>query len=54
MQNVLYRLSETPGAIRWSGRQLGHDTIEVLQECGISQSQIEELMSEKIISGSDK
>ena len=54
MQNVLYRMSETPGSIRWSGRQLGHDTIEVLQECGISQSTIEELMSEKIISGSEK
>ena len=30
MQNVLFRLSETPGAIRWAGRPHGADTDEVL------------------------
>lgn len=32
MQNVLYRLSDTPGSIRWTGRKLGADTREVLQD----------------------
>lgn len=30
MQNLLYRLSETPGSIEWTGRPLGADTREVL------------------------
>jgi crotonobetainyl-CoA:carnitine CoA-transferase CaiB-like acyl-CoA transferase len=32
MQNVIARLSKTPGRIRWSGRPLGADTDEVLGE----------------------
>jgi len=39
MQNVLFRLSETPGGIRWSGRPHGHDTDEVLDEIGITAEQ---------------
>ncbi|KQO10262.1 acyl-CoA transferase [Agreia sp. Leaf244] len=39
MQNVLFRLSETPGAIRFSGRPHGHDTDEVLDEIGITAQQ---------------
>ncbi|MFI7702478.1 CaiB/BaiF CoA transferase family protein [Nonomuraea sp. NPDC049480] len=30
LQNVLFRLSDTPGEIRWPGRPLGRDTDEVL------------------------
>lgn len=30
MHNVLFRLSETPGGIRWTGRELGADTEEIL------------------------
>lgn len=30
MQNVMFRLSETPGAIRWAGRPKGADNAEVL------------------------
>ena len=36
MQNVLFRLSETPGDIRWTGRSHGQDTSEVLDEIGIT------------------
>ncbi|MDN4640860.1 CoA transferase [Agreia sp. PsM10] len=39
MQNVLFRLSETPGSIRFSGRPHGHDTDEVLDEIGITAEQ---------------
>lgn len=43
MQNVLFRLSETPGGIRWAGRPHGADTEEVLTELGLSGTQIDEL-----------
>jgi crotonobetainyl-CoA:carnitine CoA-transferase CaiB-like acyl-CoA transferase len=36
MQNVLFRLSDTPGSIRWTGRAHGADTEEVLGELGLS------------------
>ncbi len=37
MQNVMFRLSETPGSIAWAGRPLGADTDEVLAEAGIDE-----------------
>ena len=36
MQNVLFRLSETPGEVRWAGRHPGADTDDVLGEIGLS------------------
>ena len=41
MQNVMFRLSETPGRIRWTGRRKGQDNVEVLHELGYSDEQIE-------------
>jgi crotonobetainyl-CoA:carnitine CoA-transferase CaiB-like acyl-CoA transferase len=35
MQNQLFRMSVTPGRIRWSGRPHGHDTAEVLAKIGV-------------------
>ncbi|MFG2889617.1 CaiB/BaiF CoA transferase family protein [Streptomyces sp. NPDC048248] len=43
MQNVLFRLSETPGAIRWAGRPHGADTEEVLTGLGMTCTEIAEL-----------
>ncbi|MGW8603141.1 CaiB/BaiF CoA transferase family protein [Streptomyces sp. NPDC055893] len=40
MQNVLFRLSETPGAIRWAGRPHGADTTAVLSELGLTPAEI--------------
>ncbi|MGW0330676.1 CaiB/BaiF CoA transferase family protein [Streptomyces sp. NPDC003011] len=40
MQNVLFRLSATPGAIRWAGRPHGADTAEVLAELGLSEAEL--------------
>ncbi|MFG2656714.1 CaiB/BaiF CoA transferase family protein [Streptomyces sp. NPDC048425] len=40
MQNVLFRLSETPGAIKWAGRPHGADTDEILTGLGLSSSEI--------------
>lgn len=35
MQNVLFRLSQTPGAIRWTGTELGEHNAEVYGELGV-------------------
>jgi crotonobetainyl-CoA:carnitine CoA-transferase CaiB-like acyl-CoA transferase len=36
MQNVVFRLSETPGSIRWAGRAHGADTESLLTELGVT------------------
>ncbi|MFE4057999.1 CaiB/BaiF CoA transferase family protein [Streptomyces sp. NPDC059096] len=46
MQNVLFRLSETPGAIRWAGRPHGADTDAILAELGLSAGEIAGLRAE--------
>ena len=43
MQNLLFRLSDTPGAIRWPGRPPGADTDAVLTEAGFSPAEIARL-----------
>ncbi|GAA2152933.1 MULTISPECIES: CaiB/BaiF CoA transferase family protein [Glycomyces] len=49
MQNVLFRLSATPGAIRWTGRRHGQDTDEVLAEAGVTREQLEILRERGVI-----
>ncbi|MGW7788988.1 CaiB/BaiF CoA transferase family protein [Streptomyces tricolor] len=46
MQNVLFRLSATPGAIRWAGRPHGADTEAVLTELGLAPAEIAALRAE--------
>ncbi|WP_030772144.1 CaiB/BaiF CoA transferase family protein [Streptomyces sp. NRRL F-2664] len=46
MQNILFRLSQTPGGIRWAGRPHGADTTEVLAELGLSGAEIAALRTE--------
>jgi crotonobetainyl-CoA:carnitine CoA-transferase CaiB-like acyl-CoA transferase len=46
MQNVLFRLSATPGAIRWAGRPHGADTDELLTELGLSETELTALREE--------
>ncbi|MEV6837368.1 CoA transferase [Streptomyces sp. NPDC051133] len=46
MQNVLFRLSQTPGAIRWAGRPHGADTDAVLTELGLTAADIAALRAE--------
>ncbi|WNZ12362.1 CoA transferase [Streptomyces sp. 11x1] len=46
MQNVLFRLSSTPGAIRWAGRAHGADTDSILAELGLSAPEIAALRQE--------
>lgn len=49
MQNVLYRLSETPGAIKWTGRKKGQDSDAVLTELGLSHEAVEQLRTDGIV-----
>ncbi|WP_425247127.1 CaiB/BaiF CoA transferase family protein [Streptomyces sp. NEAU-NA10] len=46
MQNVLFRLSSTPGAIRWAGRPHGADTEAVLTELGLAPADLAALRAE--------
>jgi len=49
MQNVLFRLSETPGHIRWAGRAHGSDTDTVLAGIGVSEDRIAALRARGIV-----
>lgn len=49
MQNVLFRMADTPGAIRWPGRPHGRDTDEVLAELGLSADRIAELRERGVV-----
>ncbi|EGX59898.1 hypothetical protein SZN_10173 [Streptomyces zinciresistens K42] len=46
MQNVLFRLSATPGAVRWAGRPHGADTDEILGELGMTAAELADLRAE--------
>jgi crotonobetainyl-CoA:carnitine CoA-transferase CaiB-like acyl-CoA transferase len=49
MHNVVPRLSETPGQIRWAGGELGRDNAAVFQEVGVRAADLEELRSAGVI-----
>lgn len=49
MQNVVARLSETPGSIRSTGRSLGADTDQILASLGIDATRIDELKERGIV-----
>jgi crotonobetainyl-CoA:carnitine CoA-transferase CaiB-like acyl-CoA transferase len=48
--NVLFRMSETPGAIRWTGRNPGADTDAVLRdELGIDEVRLQQLRDRGVV-----
>jgi crotonobetainyl-CoA:carnitine CoA-transferase CaiB-like acyl-CoA transferase len=50
MQNVLFRLSETPGEVRWAGRRVGQDNEEVYSELlGTSAERLKDLEERGVI-----
>ncbi|MER7011577.1 CoA transferase [Saccharopolyspora sp. NPDC000359] len=49
LQNVPFRLSDTPGEVRWPGPPLGRHTDEVLAEAGCDAEQIAELRRAGVI-----
>jgi crotonobetainyl-CoA:carnitine CoA-transferase CaiB-like acyl-CoA transferase len=50
IQNVLFRMLDTPGAVRFAGRRLGQDTRRVLAErLGLSGERLDELAANGVI-----
>lgn len=50
MANVVPRLSQTPGSVRWAGRDIGEDTEAVLtEELGLSPGELDALAAADII-----
>ena len=49
MQNVLFRLSDTPGQVRWSGPSLGEHNEEVYGELGIGKYELEDLSEKGVL-----
>lgn len=49
VQNVLFRLSDTPGEVRWPGRPLGRDTDAVLGELSYPPDEIARLRESGVI-----
>ena len=49
MQNAFPKLSETPGAVRWPGPDLGQHTDEVLAEWGVDAAQIAALRAAGVV-----
>ena len=49
MQNVLFGLSATPGAVRHTGRAPGADTDEVLTEVGVDAGRLAELRARRVV-----
>jgi crotonobetainyl-CoA:carnitine CoA-transferase CaiB-like acyl-CoA transferase len=49
LPNVLARLSETPGEVRWAGRPHGADTDAVLGELGLDAPEVARLRAEGVV-----
>jgi len=50
MQNVMFRMSETPGDIRWAGRRLGEDNSAVYRdELGLTDHELAELTDKGVM-----
>jgi crotonobetainyl-CoA:carnitine CoA-transferase CaiB-like acyl-CoA transferase len=50
MQNVLFRMADTPGRIRFTGRSLGADTDTILSdELGISDDRLGQLRARGVV-----
>ena len=50
IQNVLFRMLDTPGLVRFAGRRLGQDTRRVLGErLGLSAERLDELAAQGVI-----
>lgn len=47
--NVMWRMSDTPGAIRFTGRDLGQDTDDILESLGIADDDRDSLRQRHII-----
>ncbi|MEM9358830.1 MAG: CoA transferase, partial [Pseudomonadota bacterium] len=52
LTGIVPKLSDTPGHIRWTGRETGADTTSVLiEELGLDQAEIDDLADQGIVAG---
>ena len=49
MQNLIFRLGDTPGAIRWPGRRLGQDNDAVYASLGVDGERLAELRAKGVV-----
>jgi formyl-CoA transferase len=50
MQNVMFRLSETPGRINWPGRKAGADNADIYQGLlGMDEARMADLKARGVI-----
>jgi len=49
MQNLIFRLGETPGGIRWTGRRLGQDNAAVYAELGVDAERLAVLREKGVV-----
>jgi crotonobetainyl-CoA:carnitine CoA-transferase CaiB-like acyl-CoA transferase len=50
IQNVLFRMLETPGSVRFAGRRLGQDTRRILAErLGLADARLDDLAARRVI-----
>jgi crotonobetainyl-CoA:carnitine CoA-transferase CaiB-like acyl-CoA transferase len=49
MQNLIFRLGDTPGAIRWPGRRLGQDNEAVYASLGVDGPRLAELLAKGVV-----
>jgi crotonobetainyl-CoA:carnitine CoA-transferase CaiB-like acyl-CoA transferase len=49
MPNVMFRMSHTPGRIRWTGRRPGADNSDVYGSLGIPEERQAELKAKGVI-----
>ena len=49
MQNVMFRLSATPGGIGWTGRSIGEDNARVFGDLGVSPTELAQLAEQGVI-----
>jgi crotonobetainyl-CoA:carnitine CoA-transferase CaiB-like acyl-CoA transferase len=49
MQNLIFRLGDTPGAIRWPGRRLGQDNEAVYASLGVDGERLAELRAKGVV-----
>jgi crotonobetainyl-CoA:carnitine CoA-transferase CaiB-like acyl-CoA transferase len=49
MQNLIFRLGETPGGIRWTGRRLGQDNDAVYAELGVDAERLAVLREKGVV-----
>jgi crotonobetainyl-CoA:carnitine CoA-transferase CaiB-like acyl-CoA transferase len=49
MQNTLFRLSETPGSVKWSGPTIGEHNEEVYGRLGLDKQELDELSGKGIL-----